>query len=186
MKSKKHFFPRSLSVLPNLDHFDPGIDPADGGGGAGSNPFDTVDFQLISKSPAHPGEIYDYTEMHVKSPGGGGTIPIKHEDDPQRAIFVTGLPPVGANWEMSVVFTKVAFSDTVKFKRIAGNFATLHQDFLDRIIFEEAEVFFTIPAGANGFETYVNINIANEVAKLSHAQQDTFGLFLVSILGRSN
>lgn len=185
MKSKKHFFPRSLAVLPCLDHFDPGIDPADGGG-AGSNPFDTVDFKLISKSPSHPGQIYDYTEMHAKSPGGGGTIPIKDEDDPQRAIFVTGLPPVGANWEMSVVFTKGSFSDTVKFKRIQDNFDTLHQNFLDMIVFEEANVFFMVPSGTNGFDTYVNINIANEVAKLAHSQQATFGLFLVSILGRSN
>ncbi len=186
MKSQKNFLPRFLAVLPTLDHFAPGEEPAGGGRGATPDPFDQVDFQLISSSAAHPGEIFNYTEMHLDSSGGGGTTPIKNEDDPQRAIFITGLPPVGANWDMSVTFTKGAFNDTVKMTRIAGNFATLHTAMQDMIIFEEANVFFMVQTGVNAYETYVNINIAVEVAKLVHTKETTFDLFLVSILGRSN
>jgi hypothetical protein len=185
MKSQKRYLPRFLAVLPELDFYAPGADPAGGGGGT-SNPFDQVDFQLISSSAAHPGEIFDYTEMHVNSSQGGGTGPIRGEDDPERAIFVTGLPPVGAGWEMSVVFKKGTFSDTVKMKRFAGNFATLHTNLQDMIIFEEDQVFFMIQRGPSAFETYVNINMAAEVAQFQHTQQSTFNLFLVSILGRSN
>ncbi|HEX2898257.1 MAG TPA: hypothetical protein VHS96_00915 [Bacteroidia bacterium] len=186
MKSQKDHFPKFLAALPQIDHFQPGDDPADGGGAPAASPFDVTDFQLISSSHAHPGMIFDYTELHLDSVGSGGTTPIKHEDDPQRVMFISGLPGVDDVWEMSVVLTDGDFTDTLNMRRVAGSFSQMQLDFGDMVIFREDGVFFTVKLGEKQFETYVNTNMEAEVARLRHTSETTFDRFGVSLLGRSN
>jgi hypothetical protein len=187
MKRKKHQLPKSLAKLPVLDFFKPEDNEA-GGGTIVASVFDQTDFQVVSSHPANPGTIYEYTELHLDSIGSGGTTPIKHQDDPERVMFVSGLPPVGANWTMTLTLTKEDFSDTLKIKRFEGNFDNLRENLGSQfpVIHEERDVFFTLKISDRQFETYVNVNIEAEVAQLVHGDPTTFDQFGVSLLGRSN
>jgi hypothetical protein len=189
MKSKKYQLPNSLAKIAVLDFFKPeDKEEAAGGGTMVASVFDATDFQVISSHPAHPGTIYEYTELHLDSLSAGGNTPIKHQDDPERVMFVSGLPPVGANWTMSLTLSKEDFSDTLKMKRFAGNFDTLRVDLGDKfpVIFEEREVFFTVKISEMQYETYVNVNMDLEVAQVIHSDPTTFDQFGISLLGRSN
>jgi hypothetical protein len=184
MKSQKNQFPRFLAALPQIDFFQPDDEPTDP---TVASPFDITDFQLICSSPVNPGTIMDYTELHLDSVAGGGTIPIKSQDDPERVMFIGGLPPVRADWSMSIVFTQGDFSDTVKMSRVAGKFLDFRLSLASRspLVFENPDVFFTVEKGPRRYETYVNVNIEGETALLEHSDASTFDQFGLSLLGRS-
>jgi hypothetical protein len=189
MKSqKKKKSPKSLASITEVDMFNSSKESFSGGGTMLASSFDIVDFKLISSNPANPGQIYDYTELHLDSVGCGGTVPIKTQDDPERVMFVSGLPPVGADWSMTLILNKGEFSDSLKLKCVAGVYAQMRVDLGDQfqVIHEEPEVFFTIKLGDQSFETYVNVNMASAVAQVRHGNPTTFDVFGMSLLGRSN
>ncbi len=182
MKSQKVFFPRCLAVLPAIDCFNPGQDPADGGGAAIS-PFDTVDFAMFAATGTT-----NYTELHLDSPADGGTMPIVNGTDSERCMLIMKLPTVGAAWSMALQLNTAEGSDTVQMQCLLGNFQTLRSSLVNasNLRYEVAGVFFTIEVGTNIYQTYLNVNHTNEVVKLSYSRLNTFDEFCVSFLAKSN
>lgn len=184
-RQKKNHFPKSLAVLPQLDQFMP---DEDGGGGAPpANAFDVTDFQLISSGS---GTIVDYTEIHLDSITGGGTIPIKDQADPERVMYVGGIPRAGQNWTMSIAFSSDSGSDNVEMSCIYSSFTEILANHPGTLYFptDPAAIttFITVQLQDSLFHTYVDVNLGTEIVKLVHTKGDTFDLFGMSFLGRSN
>jgi hypothetical protein len=188
MKSQNEFLPKSLAVLPTLDHFNPGTDPADGGGGVSVSPFDTVDVQLISSNPANPGAITPYTELHLDSPAEGGTVPITSVEDSDRVMLLMGLPKPTADWSMSLTVNDSSGTDTIHMQGIEAKYSNLRSTLVNgsNLRHEVADVFFTIEVGTGRYETYVNINQALEVVKLTYTNLNTFDQYCVSLIAKAN
>ena len=182
MKTRSEFLPHCLAVLPSLDFFNPGEDPA-AGGGTLVGPFDTVDFEMFS-----PSSTTNYTELHLQSAAEGGTTPISAGADTERTMLIMQLPTIGAPWSMALQLTNGSENDTVQMQSIAGKYSVLRATLVtgSNLRYEQVDEFFTIEASANHFETYLHVNLTDEVVKLSYANMDTFNAFSVSFLTKSN
>ncbi|MFN8394920.1 MAG: hypothetical protein U0176_09760 [Bacteroidia bacterium] len=187
-RQKKNHFPKSLAVLPQVDQFMPGEET--GGGAPPVSPFDVTDFQLISSNPTSPGTIFDYTEVHLDSITGGGTIPIKEQADPERVMHVGGIPRAGESWTMSIAFSSDSGADTIGMSCISSTFAAMKSSYPGTLYFptDPAAIttFFTVQIEIDVYETYVDVNLGDEIVKLTHSKGDSFDLFGMSFLGRSN
>lgn len=187
-RQKKNHFPKSLAVLPQVEQFVPGED--EGGGAPPATPFDVTDFQLISSNPTNPGVIFDYTEVHLDSITGGGTVPIKDQADPERVMYIGGIPRAGEDWTMSISLSSDGGTDTVGISCVSSTFAAMLANPPGTLYFPtdptEVTTFFTVQLELTSFETYVDVNLGDEIVKLTHSNGNTFDNFGVSFLGRSN
>jgi hypothetical protein len=189
MKSQNEFLLKCLAVLPSLDRFNPGSDPAEGGGSTSVvNPFGVVDVQLISSNPASLGAVTGYTEVHMDSAAEGGTVPITHQDDADRVLLMMGLPMGDASWRMSLNLDNENGSDTVHMQGIEAKYSILRANLVSatNLRFEVVGSYFTIEVATAEFETYININQANAVVKLSYTNLNTFDTYSVSFLAKAN
>ena len=186
MKSVIEFLPRCLAALPSLDFFnpDPGVDP-NAGGGSSTSVFDQVHVTLYS---AGTGAGTNYSELHLNSPNDGGTTPITHDADTERAIFFMPIPKSDASWSMSVVVSNAIYSDTVNMQGVTGKYTTLRASLVTaaNLKFEVDGEFFTIKISDSEYHTYVNVNQPNETIRLKYSKLNVFDDFRVSLIGKSN
>lgn len=173
-----------LAALPALDFFNPGGDD-DGGGGAPPSVFDEVNFTMILDDSTQP--PVGYTELHLDSPAEGGTNPIHQSGDTERCMLVMALPNKDDDWTMAIQLTSPTGNDTVSIGLVDGVYGTLRtQMAADFGIIFESGYFFTVQTAANKYETYVDVNKRDQVARLDYANLDVFDRHQVCLLALAN
>lgn len=191
MEKRNLFMLRSLEFA-NFKEDQMGLDPSEGSSAVGrsaaaassasSNP--DIDWKIISEAPGSFGDEIDYTEFVLDSPASGGVRPIKQEDNPERCIMALDLPEPSETRQISlnVSDSSSGFSDTVTMEQVLGNFNAIKEANAAKISHSGTN-FFTLDNGPGAkYDTYINLNEADIVGKLTHDQANTFDLFRFSFL----